>query len=711
MNSASKTLDKLISFLTRWVLIGANRSDIALAFVIVAVIFMMILPLPIPLVDTLIAFNICAAATLLMVAMYISSPLAFSSFPTVLLVTTLFRVGLSIATTRLILLQADAGHIIETFGNFVVGGNLVVGLVVFLILTIVQFIVITKGAERVAEVGARFSLDAMPGKQMSIDGDMRAGVIDMEEARRRRAVVEKESQLYGAMDGAMKFVKGDAIASLIIVAVNLLGGLMIGVLQRGMTAGGALQRYAILSVGDGLIAQIPALFISICAGMIVTRVSSEDGTPSNVGKDMGRQVLAQPRAFMIAAVIMLGFSLVPGMPVAVFGTLFVVVGTVGFVLHRHATRPATSGGSGDVRSVPAMAAAGQGKPAGANTEPGSEFTPTVPLMMDVAQDLAASFSAEELNEELMKVRRALYFDLGVPFPGINLRFSDHLAPGTYAILLHEVPVANGQLRPDFLLARESEDTLKALGIEYETGKKFLPNLPTLWVPQRLRTLLTQAGTSTLDATQLLTYHLAFVLKKYAADFIGIQETRFLLAAMDSRFPDLVKEVQRVMAIQKVAEILQRLVSEEVSIRNLRTILEALIEWGQKEKDSVLLTEYIRSALKRHVSHKHSNGQNLLPAYLFAPNVEETIRAAIRQTSAGSYLALDPNVSRKLLESIKRTVGDIAKAAQRPVLLTSMDIRRYVRKLIEQDLYELPVISYQELTPDINVQPLARVELA
>jgi type III secretion protein V len=711
MNSASKTLDKLISFLTRWVLIGANRSDIALAFVIVAVIFMMILPLPIPLVDTLIAFNICAAATLLMVAMYISSPLAFSSFPTVLLVTTLFRVGLSIATTRLILLQADAGHIIETFGNFVVGGNLVVGLVVFLILTIVQFIVITKGAERVAEVGARFSLDAMPGKQMSIDGDMRAGVIDMEEARRRRAVVEKESQLYGAMDGAMKFVKGDAIASLIIVAVNLLGGLMIGVLQRGMTAGGALQRYAILSVGDGLIAQIPALFISICAGMIVTRVSSEDGTPSNVGKDMGRQVLAQPRAFMIAAVIMLGFSLVPGMPVAVFGTLFVVVGTVGFVLHRHATRPATSGGSGDVRSVPAMAAAGQGKPAGANTEPGSEFTPTVPLMMDVAQDLAASFSAEELNEELMKVRRALYFDLGVPFPGINLRFSDHLAPGTYAILLHEVPVANGQLRPDFLLARESEDTLKALGIEYETGKKFLPNLPTLWVPQRLRTLLTQAGTSTLDATQLLTYHLAFVLKKYAADFIGIQETRFLLAAMDSRFPDLVKEVQRVMAIQKVAEILQRLVSEEVSIRNLRTILEALIEWGQKEKDSVLLTEYIRAALKRHVSHKHSNGQNLLPAYLFAPNVEETIRAAIRQTSAGSYLALDPNVSRKLLESIKRTVGDIAKAAQRPVLLTSMDIRRYVRKLIEQDLYELPVISYQELTPDINVQPLARVELA
>jgi type III secretion protein V len=535
----------------------------------------------------------------------------------------------------------------------------------------------------------------------------------MDEARRRRGIVEKESQLYGAMDGAMKFVKGDAVASLIIVFVNLIGGLAIGVIMKGMTAGDAMNRYAILSVGDGLIAQIPALFISICAGMIVTRVSNEEGTPSNIGKDMGRQLLAQPRAFMIAAVVMLGFALIPGMPVPVFITLFLVIGTIGFSLHRHATRPASAkGGSGDLSTMPAMAAAGQPKSAsGSSSEPGSEFTPTVPLLIDVAQNLSTSFKSDDLNEELMKVRRALYFDLGVPFPGINLRFSDHLGAGTYAIQLHEVPVASGELRPDFLLARESEDTLKALGVEYETGRKFLPNLATLWVPARLRDLLAQAGTSTMDPTQLLTYHLAFVLKKYAGDFIGIQETRFLLASMESRFPDLVKEVQRVMAIQKIAEILQRLVSEEISIRNLRTIMEALIEWGQKEKDSVLLTEYIRAALKRHLSHKYSTGQNLLPAYLFAPNVEDTIRAAIRQTSAGSYLALDPNVSRKLLESIKRTVGDISRAAQRPVLLTSMDIRRYVRKLIEQDLYELPVISYQELTTDINVQPLARVELA
>jgi type III secretion protein V len=703
--------------LTRWIQIGINRTDILLALVIVAVIFMMILPLPIPLVDALIAVNMCTAAILLMVAMYIPSPLAFSAFPTVLLVTTLFRVGLSIATTRLILLNADAGHIIETFGHFVVGGNLVVGLVVFLILTIVQFVVITKGAERVAEVGARFSLDAMPGKQMSIDGDMRAGVIDMNEARRRRSVVEKESQLYGAMDGAMKFVKGDAIASLIIVAVNLLGGLLIGMLQRGMSAGDALNKYAILSIGDGLIAQIPALFISICAGMIVTRVSTDDGTPSNVGKDIGRQLLAQPRAFMIASIVMLGFALVPGMPTVVFVLLFIVIGGMGLVLHRTslAGGPAATSGGADVRGVPAMAAAGQapaGRPgAGAGAgEPGNEFAPTVPLLMDVAEGLQSSFSAEALNDELLKIRRALYFDLGVPFPGINLRFNARMQEGSYAILLHEVPVAHGRLRPGSLFVRESQDTLKALGVAFETDKEFLPKLPTIWVPESLRELLTQAGTNNMDSTQVLTYHLALVLKKYASDFVGIQETRFLLTSMEERFPDLVKEVQRVMAIQKIAEILQRLVSEDVSIRNLRTVLEALIDWGQKEKDSVLLTEYVRAALKRHLSHKHSSGQNMLPAYLFAPKVEETLRAAIRQTSAGSYLALDPGVSRKLLDNIKRSVGDLGASAQRPVLLTSMDIRRYVRKMIEQDLYDLPVISYQELTQDINVQPLARIEL-
>ncbi|MGV3678130.1 MAG: type III secretion system export apparatus subunit SctV [Acidovorax sp.] len=693
--------------LQRIVQVATSRNDLVLAFFLVAVIFMMILPLPTWLVDTLIGINMTVSAILLMVAMYLPSPLAFSSFPSVLLVTTLFRLGISIATTRLILLQGDAGHIIFTFGNFVVGGNLVVGLVVFLILTIVQFVVITKGAERVAEVAARFSLDAMPGKQMSIDGDMRAGTIDMEEAKRRRNIVEKESQLYGAMDGAMKFVKGDAIAGLIIVAVNLLGGIVIGVMQRGMTAAEAAKTYSVLTIGDGLIAQIPALFIAICAGMIVTRVQSGDG-PSNVGKDIGQQVLAQPRALLIAAAVALGMGLIPGMPLPVFLILAGVIGTVGIVIMR-STRRVVDEKTGEVTEVPAMQPAGE-KPKKKATDGSEEFAPTVPLLMDVAAGLQQAFDADVLNEELLKIRRALYFDLGVPFPGIQLRFNDALPPESYNILLSEVPVSQGRLRPGWLLVRESTANLDALQIAYESDRKFLPHIPTLWVSAELRDTLGRAGIPFMDPSQVLTYHLAFVLKKYSADFIGIQETRFLLSAMEGRFPDLVKESTRVLPIQKIAEILQRLVSEDISVRNLRAILESLIEWGQKEKDSVLLTEYVRSTLKRHISYKYSSGQNILPAYLLAPSIEDTVRGAIRQTSAGSYLALDPTVSKRLVDNIKKTVGDLGASAQRPVLLTSMDIRRYLRKMIEQDLYELPVLSYQELTQEINIQPLARIDL-
>ena len=694
--------------LQRFVLLITSRNDLVLAVILVSIIFMMILPLPTWLVDVLIGINMTVSAMLLMVAMYLPSPLAFSSFPSVLLVTTLFRLGISIATVRLILLQGDAGHIIFTFGNYVVGGNLVVGLVVFLILTIVQFVVITKGAERVAEVAARFSLDAMPGKQMSIDGDMRAGTIDMEEAKRRRNVVEKESQLYGAMDGAMKFVKGDAIAGLIIVAVNLLGGILIGTMQRGMTAAEAAKNYSVLTIGDGLISQIPALFIAICAGMIVTRVQTGEGGPSNVGKDIGSQILSQPKALLIAAGVALGMGLIPGMPALTFISLAVILGVVGYTLMRGATK-VVNAKTGEVTEVPAMQAAAE-PPKKTKNEAGDEFAPTVPLMMDVAAHLQDSFNADVLNEELLKIRRALYFDLGVPFPGIQLRFNQNLPPETYNIMLSEVPVSQGKLRPGFILVRENTQNLEALQIPFETDKKFLPNIPTVWVSAKLKDTLAAVGIAHMDPSQVLTYHLAFVLKKYSADFLGIQETKFLLSAMEARFPDLVKESTRVLPMQKMAEILQRLVSEDISVRNLRTVMEALIEWGQKEKDSVLLTEYVRASLKRHISYKYSSGQNVLPAYLLAPNVEDTLRGAIRQTSSGSYLALDPAVGKRLVENIKRAVGDLSLAAQKPVLLTSMDIRRYLRKMIEQDLYDLPVLSYQELTQEINIQPLARIEL-
>ncbi len=685
---------------------AVKRNDLVLATLIVCIIFMMILPLPTWLIDALIATNMCLSAILLMVAMYLPNPLAFSSFPSVLLVTTLFRLAIGIATTRLILLNGDAGHIIYTFGNFVVGGNLVVGLVVFLILTIVQFVVITKGSERVAEVAARFSLDAMPGKQMSIDGDLRAGTIDMEEARRRRDLVGKESQLYGAMDGAMKFVKGDAIAGLIIVAVNLLGGVLIGVLQRGMTAADSVKVYSILTIGDGLIAQIPALFISICAGMIVTRVTSSDGSGSNVGSDIGAQLLAQPKAFMIGSAIMLGFAAIPGMPTVTFLVLSAAAGVIGYTFFK-GDRKVVDPKTGKLSSVPAGSGEGQADRPGGDAE---SFAPTVPLLVDMNPGLEKAFSSKLLNDELVSVRRALFEDLGIIFPGITLRFNAQLPEEAYAILVSEIPVSQGRMRPRYLLVREDPDNLAALAIPFEQDKGFLPGIPTLWASADLKGPIANAGIAFLEPTQLLSYHIALVLKKHAAEFIGIQETRVLLTDMEARFPELAKEIQRVMPIHKIAEILQRLVGEGVSIRNLRSVMEALIEWGQKEKDSVMLTEYVRVALKRHISYRHSAGLNVLPAYLLAPAVEDTVRNAVRQTSGGSYLALDPATSRQLLENIKKTVGDLTRSMHKPVLLTSMDIRRYMRKMIEQDLYELPVLSYQELTSEVNIQPLARVEL-
>lgn len=675
-------------------------NDILLALLVVAIIALMILPLPTYMVDALIACNLGIAVALLMLSLYIPSALSLSTFPTLLLFTTLFRLALNITTTRQILLYADAGKIIDTFGQIVVAGNFIVGAIIFLIITIVQFMVIAKGAERVAEVGARFTLDAMPGKQMSIDADLRAGTIEMDEAKRRRANVEKESQLYGAMDGAMKFVKGDAIAGLIVTAVNILGGVTIGVIQKQMTAGAALQKFSVLTIGDGLISQIPALFISITAGVIVTRVSTEDSP--HLGGDIGTQVLAQPKALTIGGLILLAFALIPGFPKLPFIVLGSLVGGVGYALYRNENKLDDE----PEESIPGLAPSGQKTQRRKESDDG--FSTTVPLMVDVAGSLKKTIQPERLNEELKAVRRALYLDLGVPFPGIHLRFNDQLSDEQYTILLQEIPIAEGHLPKNRLFVRDRADNLNMLGVPFESGAAFLPGHETLWVENKYQGQLESAGVPFLETTSILTFHLSFILNKHADDFIGLQETRFLLDEMEDSFSMLVKEVQRVLPITKITEVFQRLVQEEISIRNLRNILQSLIEWGQKEKDVVLLTEYVRTSLKRYISHKYSGGQNILASYMFDPDVEETIRKAIRQTSGGSYLALDPETSRRIVEKVKAEVGDIKAQATKPVLLLSMDIRRYVKKMIEMDLGELPVLSYQELTSDITVQPLGRI---
>ena len=682
-----------------------RHSDLALVGLLVAVIALMIMPMPTALVDTLIGANLALSFAIMMMTMYVKTPLEFSSFPTMLLFTTLFRVGLNIATTRLILLNADAGEIIQTFGEFALGGNFVVGAVVFLILTIVQFLVISKGAERVAEVGARFTLDAMPGKQMSIDADMRAGVIDMEEAQKRRDAISQESKMFGAMDGAMKFVKGDSIAGMIVAVVNIVGGTIIGITQHGISAGEALQLYGILTIGDGLVSQIPSLIIAISAGILITRSGDTD---VDVGAQIGGQFFAQPKALEMAGGLIFLFALIPGFPKPQLFTLALAAGGLGYVLDKLKSAPQERDAKKELAQSlkPTVKSRGAPRKAGAR----DEFAPTVPIILDISEGLAASLDYDALNEELSALRRALYFDLGVPFPGINLRVSPTLPELSYVLQVNEIPMSRGRLEPGMVLARESENTLHMLGIDVKKGEKFLPDVESLWVPKEKQAQLEQAGLSCMSHSRILAYHLSLVLARHASGFIGMQETKYLLDKMEERSPDLVREATRLLPVQRIAEIFQRLAQEQISIRDLRSILEAIIEWSPKEKDTVMLTEYVRGALKRQISYMYSRGQNMLPAILMDPAVEETIRKAIRQTSAGAFLALDPDTSRRFIEAVSAAAGDYRRQLQVPVLLASMDIRRYVRRLIEGEHYKLPVVSYQEITPEISVQPVNRIRL-
>lgn len=682
-----------------------RHSDLALVGLLVAVIALMIMPMPTALVDTLIGANLALSFAIMMMTMYVKTPLEFSSFPTMLLFTTLFRVGLNITTTRLILLNADAGEIIQTFGEFALDGNFVVGAVVFLILTIVQFLVISKGAERVAEVGARFTLDAMPGKQMSIDADMRAGVIDMEEAQKRRDAISQESKMFGAMDGAMKFVKGDSIAGMIVAVVNIVGGTIIGITQHGISAGEALQLYGILTIGDGLVSQIPSLIIAISAGILITRSGDTD---VDVGAQIGGQFFAQPKALEMAGGLIFLFALIPGFPKPQLFTLALAAGGLGYVLDKLKSAPQERDAKKELAQSlkPTVKSRGTPRKAGAR----DEFAPTVPIILDISEGLAASLDYDALNEELSALRRALYFDLGVPFPGINLRVSPTLPELSYVLQVNEIPMSRGRLEPGMVLARESENTLHMLGIDVKKGEKFLPDVESLWVPKEKQAQLEQAGLSCMSHSRILAYHLSLVLARHASGFIGMQETKYLLDKMEERSPDLVREATRLLPVQRIAEIFQRLAQEQISIRDLRSILEAIIEWSPKEKDTVMLTEYVRGALKRQISYMYSRGQNMLPAILMDPAVEETIRKAIRQTSAGAFLALDPDTSRRFIEAVSAAAGDYRRQLQVPVLLASMDIRRYVRRLIEGEHYKLPVVSYQEITPEISVQPVNRIRL-
>src|SRR5580698_9934296 len=622
---------------------------------------MMIVPLPTPLLDLLISVNIAAAVTLLLVAIYVSDALKIATFPTLLLLTTLFRLALEVSATRLILLHADAGEVIRAFGNFVVAGNLVVGAVIFLILTMIQFIVISKGSERVAEVAARFTLDAMPGKQMSIDAELRAGHIDHNEARRRRAALARESQLFGSMDGAMKFVKGDSIAGIVVLAVNIVGGLVIGIVQRGLDASAAARTYTVLTIGEGLVAQIPALVISTSAGIIVTRVASEE-EGGHLGRDIGMQIIAQPKAIAIAAGLLVLLAIVPGLPTAPFLTLGAILGAVAWrLLRAPVVRPAGSAvATGGTTSV---VAAGAGAPRAAAAD--EALSPLLtPIVVEVSAEMGAYL--EPFPTEIVpRLRERLFAELGLPLPAVRLRAgSGGLEGGRFAIRLNEVPLARGEI-----------------------GRAEWAN----------------AGARLGDAVLGL-------LRRYGHELFGLEEAQALLDALERTHPALVREVvPKLVSLVLFTDIARRLVEEGISLRTLRDILGALAEWAAHERDPVALTEHVRGALRRVITHRYAGDGGALAAYLLDPMIEDAIREAIQRTATGSYLALEPQLSGDIVAAVGRAVGPGAGGGA--VLLTGAEIRRYVRRLIETDHPGLPVLSFQELAPEAQIRPIGRISVA
>ncbi|ADH16856.1 low calcium response protein D (predicted to be part of the TTSS apparatus) [Chlamydia trachomatis E/C599] len=707
-------MNKLLNFVSRTfggdaALNMINKSsDLILAMWMLGVVLMIILPLPPAMVDFMITINLAISVFLLMVALYIPSALQLSVFPSLLLITTMFRLGINISSSRQILLHAYAGHVIQAFGDFVVGGNYVVGFIIFLIITIIQFIVVTKGAERVAEVAARFRLDAMPGKQMAIDADLRAGMIDATQARDKRSQIQKESELYGAMDGAMKFIKGDVIAGIVISLINIVGGLVIGVTMKGMTMAQAAHIYTLITIGDGLVSQIPSLLISLTAGIVTTRVSSDKDT--NLGKEISSQLVKEPRALLLSAGATLGIGFFKGFPLWSFALMAVLFAVLGILLITKKNSPGKKGGASSTTTV------GAADGAAASGENSDDYALTLPVILELGKDLSKLIQQRTksgqsfVDDMIPKMRQALYQDIGIRYPGIHVRTdSPSLEGNDYMILLNEVPYVRGKILPNHVLTNEVEENLSRYNLPFITYKN-AAGLPSTWVSTDALTILEKAAIKYWSPLEVIILHLSYFFHRNSQEFLGIQEVRSMIEFMERSFPDLVKEVTRLIPLQKLTEIFKRLVQEQISIKDLRTILESLSEWAQTEKDTVLLTEYVRSSLKLYISFKFSQGQSAISVYLLDPEIEEMIRGAIKQTSAGSYLALDPDSVNLILKSMRMTITPTPPGGQPPVLLTAIDVRRYVRKLIETEFPDIAVISYQEVLPEIRIQPLGRIQI-
>jgi type III secretion protein V len=676
----------------------AKYKDLLLPVCLLLAVGTFFIPLPPEAVSILILVNLSISITVLVTSLFINSPVQLTSYPTILLLTTIFRLTLSVSVTRNILSHGEPGSVIEALGHITAQGNLITGAVLFIIILVVQFLVVSKGSERVAEVAARFTLDAMPGKQMAIDADLRSGLITQEQARMMRIELGKESQLHGAMDGAMKFVKGDAICTIIIALVNIVAGLTAGVMMHGLSFAEAANKYTIATFGDGLAAIISSLLITLSAGIVVTRVSSHDES-SNVGMDIGAQLFASPRPLFVTGGVM--FLLTP------LNWLFIPVaaGTagIGYLLHRRQKKLIEAG------ELPDMSQA-------ATDSDELQMSFTVPMAIVVSRELTSLIDKNtppgaRFRAEIPKLRNALYYDLGVMVPFCYVGGDAPITPNEYYIAVKEVPVGTGSLRPNCVYVNDSAENIRVFGIEGENVNNPADLRPGAWIPADQRHIAETAGLKVWEPADVILLHLSRIMRRYAHDFIGIQESQGYLDFVARAMPKLVEEtIGKVVSIHQFTDVLQRLVQEGISIRDTKSILDALSEWGRIEKDPVMLTEHIRAAMRRYISFRYALGSDTLFVYLLDPEIEDVIRGAIRRTSTGSFLSLDPTIAHDILDAIRREIADRPPTAQQPVIVTDMELRRFVRKMVELEFSNLAVLSYQELTPELNIQPIGRISM-
>lgn len=666
-----------------------KRADIILAVFVVAIIGVLVIPVPAHLLDFALAFNITFSLIILLTTLYITRPLDLSVFPGMLLIITLMRLALNVASTRLILSTGYAGEVINSFGNFVVQGNYVVGFIIFIILVIIQFVVITKGAARISEVAARFTLDAMPGKQMAIDADLNAGLINDEDARRRREQIAKEADFYGAMDGASKFVRGDAIAGILITMINVVGGFVIGVLMQGRTVSDALKTYTLLSVGDGLVTQIPALIVSTAAGIIVTRAAST----SNMGADLTRQLIRQPRAIMIAAAMLVIFGIVPGMPTLPFILLGGAVGTVGYLTNESIKKKKLE----DERKLTEQ----EKTPAPERTE---DLLKVDSLEVEIGYGLIPLVDTNQggdLLDRVSVIRRQLAQELGIIVPPIRIRDNVQLQPNQYRIKVKGIAVAQYELMLDHILAINPgyiDDEIEG----FQTKEPAF-DLPAIWTIPNLKEVAETRGYTTVEPSAVVATHLTEVIKTHAAELLNRQDVSHLMDTLKEDYPSLVTDVvPNVIPLSIIQKVLQALLAERVPVRDLPTIMETITDYYQATKEPDVLAEYARMALKRRITNMYRDKDNKLHVFTIDPTIEQMMSDAVQNTKQGLMLVIAPADSEKLLKAIGKQIDIMSTSGYTPICLCSPNIRLALKRLTEAAHPALVVLSYNEISGNVEV---------